>query len=203
LNSTTPTRGQGLLENRIAKMRINRVLKYLRADLFQGELLDIGCGSYPLFLITAPFQKKIGLDQLAPKWLIENKEANPNLEVIQFSLSGKITLPFESESFGCVTSLACIEHLEPDILPQLAEEMFRILKPKGQLLITTPHAAADRVLRLMSRLKLVSSEEIDEHKSLFRHQDILRLLKYAGFQSQKIRVQGFQMGLNILAVAEK
>lgn len=198
-----PTRGQGKLENFIADRRIERVLKYLKSDLYTGEVLDIGCGSYPKFLLRAPFQKKVGLDQLGPTWLNQQSSPPANLEILKFSLGGKSPLPFQDNRFECVTSLACLEHLEPAGLPFLATEIFRVLKPGGQVLITTPHAVADKVLRLMAKLNLVSSEEIEEHKSLFYHRDIFNFFLHAGFASKKIKVHGFQLGLNILAVAEK
>jgi len=49
----------------------------------------------------------------------------------------------------------------------------------------------------------VSKEEIAEHKSLFRHRHLFDLLRGAGFASEKITIRGFQLGLNILALAEK
>lgn len=199
----TSTRGQGKLENFISARRIARVLNYVKSDLYTGEVLDIGCGSYPKFLLQAPFKKKVGLDQLGSAWLNEQIVPPINLEILKFSLGGTNPLPFAANRFDCIVSLACLEHLEPTCLPFLAQEIFRVLKPSGQVIITTPHAYADKVLRLMAKLNLVSSEEIDEHKSLFYHRDIFNFLLNAGFSADKINVDPFQLGFNILARAKK
>jgi SAM-dependent methyltransferase len=201
--SRRPTRGGGRLEGFLARLRMRRVLKALKPSLRGSEILDVGCGSYPLFLMHAPFARKVGVDQLEPLWPAENGPRPRGLEILRLALDGATPLPFPDASFSCVTSLAVLEHLEPAGLPSLLAEIHRVLKPSGQLLITTPHACADGILRALARLGLVSKEEIDEHKSLFFHRHIVDLLRLGGFPPETIRVRGFLMGFNILAVAEK
>ncbi|HKP96640.1 MAG TPA: hypothetical protein VJ385_12855, partial [Fibrobacteria bacterium] len=60
-----PTRGTGRLEGFIARLRMDRALKAIRPSLHGTEILDVGCGSHPLFLMRAPFGRKVGVDQLA------------------------------------------------------------------------------------------------------------------------------------------
>jgi SAM-dependent methyltransferase len=200
---TRPTRGAGRLEGFIARLRMNRVLKSIDPSLHGSEILDVGCGSYPLFLMHAPFRRKVGVDQIAPVRPDRNGNAPESPEILQMSLNGSVRLPFPDRSFSCVTSLAVLEHLEPAGLPFLMAEIHRVLKPSGQFVLTTPHAFADGILKLLARLGLVSKEEIDEHKSLFFHRHIRDLLGQAGFSPAKTGVRGFLLGLNILAVAEK
>lgn len=192
-----PTRGDGLLEGVIASLRIRAALNAIKPSLHDTEILDIGCGSYPRFLVQAPFHRKVGLDQIA------SARAEKNIEILQVSLATGVRLPFPDSSFSCISSLAVIEHLEPAGLSGLMQEIYRVLKPGGQMVLTTPHGFADGILRVMARLNLVSKEEIEEHKSLFFHRHIHELLLQGGFPAPKIKVQGFLLGLNILAVAEK
>lgn len=198
-----PTRGLGKLEGIISKGRMSKVMKNIHPALFNGEVLDIGCGTYPLFLLRSPFSRKVGVDQVQSMSFPKGEDASAGLELHQLSLTGLIRLPFPDASFGCVTSLACIEHLEPESLPALFKEVYRVLKPNGMVLMTTPHALADKPLRLMARLGLVSKEEIEEHKSLFRHQHIFDLFLKSGFPKNQITVTGFQFGMNILGMAFK
>ncbi|MDB5105167.1 MAG: hypothetical protein JWP91_2856 [Fibrobacteres bacterium] len=201
-----PTRGRGILEAFIAGRRMGAALRAIDPALHGGEILDVGCGSYPLFLMRAPFGRKVGVDQIDPSERVGHPggEGIPaGLELSRLSLDGAVRLPFPDASFSCVSSLAVIEHLEPTVLPALMAEIFRVLKPSGQLVLTTPHAAADGILRVLARLGLVSKEEIEEHKSLFLHRHIRDLLSGAGFPSGKTRVRGFLLGFNILAVARK
>lgn len=181
---------------------MNAALRAIPLRFHGSEILDVGCGSHPFFLLAAPFTRKVGVDQIEPAWR-EKGAAPPGMELSRLSLDGSVRLPFPDASFTCVSSLAVIEHLEPSGLPALLTEIRRVLKPQGRFILTTPHAFADGILRLLARLGLVSKEEIDEHKSLFRHRHIRDLLAQAGFHPGKTRVIGFLMGLNILAVAEK
>lgn len=204
---TRPTRGSGRLEGFIASLRMSAALKAIRTSLHGSEILDVGCGSYPLFLIKAPFTRKVGVDQLVPGAMPAIPGAIPGAilgpEILQLSLNGEVRLPFPDASFSCVSSLAVIEHLDPAGLPALMAEIHRVLKPGGQFVLTTPHGFAGGILRLMARLGLVSKEEIEEHKSLFYHRHIRDLLAAGGFPARKTRVRGFLLGLNILAVADK
>lgn len=198
-----PTRGSGRLEGFIASLRMGAALKAINPSLHGSEILDVGCGSYPLFLIKAPFSRKVGVDQLPPGGMPAIPGAILGPEILQLSLNGAVRLPFPDAAFSCASSLAVLEHLEPDGLPVLLAEIHRVLKPGGQFVLTTPHAWADGILRLLARSGLVSKEEIEEHKSLFHRRHIRDLLAQAGFPAGKTRVGGFLLGLNILAVAEK
>ncbi len=194
-----PTRGTGILEALLARLRIRRALAALIPPPRGDSILDIGCGSNPWFLLRAPFTRKIGLDPEAASPGTEDS----GVERIRFAWEPGARLPFPDADFACVSSLAVIEHLDPASLPGLFAEMNRVLAPGGRLILTTPHAVADPVLRALARLGLVSREEIDEHKSLFRHQDLRALLQGAGFKQEGIRVAGFLFGWNIVALADK
>ncbi len=191
-----PTRGHGRLEGFLARQRLAQALHRIRPSLHGGAVLDIGCGSHPLFLLQAPFARKVGLDQLPA-----GSRPPPGIEVLRLPL-GTEPLPFPDAAFDCVVSLAFLEHLDPEAVPMLLREVRRVLKPKGQFVATTPHALADWLLRLLSRIGLVSREEIDEHRSFFWRGGLRRLLVDAGFSEKSIAVGGFQGGLNIWMTAE-
>lgn len=191
-----PTRGDGKFEGLLAWWRMKAALQAVKPGLRGGDVLDLGCGTHPVFLLQSPFGRKVGMDQLPPAMDPQG------VEIIRYNLVDA-RLPFPDNSFDCVTALAFLEHLEPHTLPSLLRETRRVLKPSGQFIATTPHFYADGLLRLLARVNLVSREEIDEHKSRFWRREIRRLLLEAGFTGRKISVRGFQLGLNILAVAEK
>ena len=191
-----PTRGEGRLEGFLARWRMRRALSVIQPSP-GGAVLDIGCGSHPLFLLEAPFGVKVGLEQFPPAVVPEG------IEILHHPLSGDARLPFSDAHFDCVVSLAFLEHLEPESLPSLLCEARRVLKPGGQFVATTPHAFADGVLRVLARVNLVSREEIEEHKSRFRRGRLRELFRGAGFAPEKIAISGFQLGMNILMTAEK
>jgi hypothetical protein len=55
----------------------------------------------------------------------------------------------------------------------------------------------------MSRLTLVSHEEVDEHKAQYSHLEIVAMLLDAGFDRGRIRHGTFELGMNVWAVATK
>ena len=57
-----PTRGKGLLEPSLARLRANRANQLIPKSLRDGRILDIGCGSYPYFLSHTSFQEKFAID---------------------------------------------------------------------------------------------------------------------------------------------
>ena len=56
------TRGTGLLEGFLSEQRAKLANKKIPSELRSGKILDIGCGSYPNFLISTNFNIKYGLD---------------------------------------------------------------------------------------------------------------------------------------------
>lgn len=198
--STTYTRGKGALEPLLARLRMQRANQLIPADLRSGRILDIGCGSFPYFLSHTAFKEKFAVDQLemAPETAARNQ-----IEFFTLNLNEQPHLPFETEYFDAVTLLAVVEHLNPDSMALLFQESCRVLKPRGLLILTTPAAWSDGLLKFMARLNLVSAEEIHEHAFAYT----LPLLGWhfgqAGFKMSKVRFGYFEFMLNMWATAEK
>jgi SAM-dependent methyltransferase len=189
------TRGNGFLEPLLARIRANKANALVPDRLREGRILDVGCGSYPYFLAHTAFNEKYAIDQQDPaadvaqvRWHTLDLGADPNL-------------PFENEFFGVVTMLAVVEHLDPDILTDLLRESYRVLEPDGRLILTTPAAWSDGLLRLMARLNLVSAEEIDEHKFSYTLPLLGWCFGKAGFPMQNVKFGYFELFLNLWAVA--
>ena len=111
--------------------------------------LDIGCGD-GYFLRRAPARERYGIDKLLGDELGER-------------------LDFQDATLDCVTMLAVIEHLKSP--ERTLGEIHRVLKPGGCLVITTPKAAAEPLIRLY----MVEIEE--EHESYFDLASIERLTR--------------------------
>ena len=62
--SSKYTRGKGLLEPLLARLRTQRANQLIPTELRDGRILDIGCGSYPYFLAHTAFKAKFAVDQL-------------------------------------------------------------------------------------------------------------------------------------------
>ena len=109
----------------------------------------------------------------------------------------------EDEYFNVITMLAVFEHIEPAELPKILSEIYRVLKPGGSYIMTTPASWTDILLRVMAKLSLVSSVEIDDHKSTYTKQKIFFLLLESGFFKEKLKLGYFELFMNIWALAEK
>ena len=194
------TRGKGYLEPTLARLRTQRANRLIPADIRTGRILDIGCGSFPYFLAHTAFKEKFAVDQLP----MAKETADRNqIEFFNLNLNEKPHLPFQEEYFDAVTLLAVVEHLNPDSLALLFRESRRVLKPRGMVILTTPAAWSDGLLKLMARLNLVSAEEIHEHAYAYT----LPLLGWhfgqAGFEMTKLRFGYFEFMLNMWATATK
>jgi SAM-dependent methyltransferase len=198
--SSTYTRGKGLMEPVLARMRTQRANQLIPPELRKGRILDIGCGSFPYFLSHTAFEEKFAVDQLP---MPHETAARNKIEFFELNLNEEPHLPFQGEYFEVVTLLAVVEHLDPTSMAQLFQESCRVLKPGGMVILTTPAAWSDGLLKLMARLRLVSAEEIHEHAFAYT----LPLLGWhfgqAGFQMSKLRFGYFELMLNMWATARK
>ena len=201
MSTPTVTRGHGLLEGFLARQRIRQAKKLIPPGASAGRVLDIGCGSYPLFLVSSDFAEKFGLDRVAVT--LPDGRRDSNLKVLEYDVQAAPELPFPASHFDAVTMLAVFEHLEPTVLRRLITEVRRVLKPGGVYVMTTPAQWTDGLLKLLARLGLVSSMEIDEHKGSYGHVEIRSVLEDSGFGPDQVRLGYFEAGLNVWAVATR
>jgi SAM-dependent methyltransferase len=110
------------------------------------KVLDFGCGSgYGTALISKYCSQAIGVD-ISSDAIAYAKETNHNSKLSFFEIREveKSPLPFPDASFDTVLSFQVIEHIKD---PQVyIEEIYRVLKPGGQIIIATP----EREKRLFS-----------------------------------------------------
>ncbi|MCB1008159.1 MAG: class I SAM-dependent methyltransferase [Acidobacteria bacterium] len=197
MTASRATRGHGVLEPLLARLRARRAEKSIPRALRRGRILDIGCGSSPYFLAHTYFAEKYAVDQLPPA---------PGHEAILWhtlDLNRDPSLPFPDGHFSVVTMLAVAEHLDPSALEKLLVECRRALAEGGRLVLTTPAARADGLLRLLARLRLVSPEEIDEHKFAYTPGLLGWYFGRAGFEMTRIAIGHFELGMNLWATADR
>jgi len=194
---TRLTRGTGILESHLARLRAQQANRLIPNSLRQGRILDVGCGTTPYFLAHTSFKEKFAIDQLAPN------ETSPDILWHTLNLNMKPHLPFEDAFFSVVTMLAVAEHLNPASLVALVAEVHRILQPGGVLIITTPAAWSGGILNGLARFNLVSAEEIKEHVYLYTLPLLGWYFGKAGFAFEQLRFGYFEFWLNLWAMAER
>ena len=99
-----------------------------------ARILDLGCGTG---LSTRILQRAgyytVGVD-LSPLFLSVEKKESPETELIT---ADAFQLPFADETFDAIAAFEFIEHI-PDV-PRLLEEMLRVLKRSGKIVIHSPN----------------------------------------------------------------
>ena len=113
----------------------------LAAQLVKGKkVLDAACGEgYGSSLLAEEAEEVTGLD--IDKEAVENanhKYGNKKLSYLKGSIE---ELPFEDHTFDVVVSFETIEHVGEEIQKKFLEEICRVLKPEGTLIMSTPNKA--------------------------------------------------------------
>jgi SAM-dependent methyltransferase len=151
----------------LAKLRFVR--RYLDALPAGTRVLDAGCGEGVL------------VDEYADRLSITGVDANySSAQVTSASLTA---LPFGDGSFDRALCLDVLEHLPYLDQPPALAELFRVLKPGGELLVSAPNLA-----HLQSRVQFLLRGRLIRTASEFKHPgdrpiwEYLQLARRAGFQ---------------------
>ena len=111
------------MTNLTAKFYQDNIEKYI-----SGRLLDLGCGSAPLYLLYRPLVSSI----VCVDW----GESKESVTYADYLCDLNLPLPFEDGSFDSIIISDVIEHIfNPH---QLWSEMNRVLSRNGKILMSTP-----------------------------------------------------------------
>ena len=88
-------RGYGPLDMFLAKQRYKIAKKQINSVRQRERILDIGCGSYPLFLTTVDFSEKYGMDKM-----VQTNKAVQGITLINYDFKNEEKLPFQSGQAG-------------------------------------------------------------------------------------------------------
>jgi SAM-dependent methyltransferase len=100
------------------------------APALTGKLMDFGCGSKPYESLFKNVDTYIGVDY-------DGEGHSHEHETIDVFYDGK-TIPFENDTFDSVLCSEVFEHLF--LLDQNLQEVHRVLKKGGKMLVTCPFA---------------------------------------------------------------
>lgn len=185
---------KSMLDKTIELLRLSKINKYIKPNLV---ILDLGCGYNGSLLnsISNKIKNGVGVDLS-----VSDKKINKNIKLIEGKADNRIEL--KSNSFDLVTALALIEHVENP--GKMVKEAYRLLKKGGLFLITTPSVSSKPILEFLAfKLGVISYEEIKDHKRYYDIKSLKLLLIDSGFKANKININSFEFGMNILAIAKK
>jgi len=192
------TSGYGAFEYLLAAQRASLANKFIADVGANSKVLDIGCGSYPIFLLTSRFIEKIGIEKATDV----NSAASRKFKLINYDIEQEINhLPFDDNSINVITMLAVLEHIRSSKITGIISEIRRILTPGGICIITVPSTWTYYLLYPMAKIGLVRKAEVADHKSNLSSLELSDIIKKAGFKEFKSGY--FELFMNRFFVAKK
>ncbi len=182
------------LYNRQFRKGMERSILSLLGDSPQASLLDLGCGDGSF---TGRMGKRMGTNNLS------------GIDIIERSCLGVVTtirdleepFPFPDTFFDIVVASQIIEHIHDT--DGFVKEIYRVLKPTGNAIISTPNLSSLHIvlLLLLGRQPITCSisDEIGEewmekgprHRRLFTMVGLVKLLEFHGFAIEKEICSGY------------
>lgn len=164
-------------EDNLDKYLHIRRYELVKRFLKEGSILDLGCGLGWGTNFLSSKGEIIGLDLNIEVVRAARERYNNNKKVI-FVVGDATKLPFKNEVFDSVSSIENIEHVKES--SKYLEEVNRILKGNGVLVLTTPNQDC-----LSIRLAKKFGIKIDKnpyHIKEFNSNDLKVCLEYHRFQ---------------------
>ena len=165
------------------EIRFNKILKFIPKKK-NIKMLNVGCGSCNFYDSLAKVRKNVeffGLDNSSKQVEVSKKKG---YKVLKHDLSKKF--PYEDNSFDFVIATEIIEHLfDTD---SFLQEINRILKKDGTIILTTPNIASFGArFRLFflgqrpSTIEAYSRTGTSGHIRAFDFDDLVNLFKFNNF----------------------
>jgi len=164
-----------------------RALTVGNALLQTGEsVLDVGCGTggvtIPAKLRVGESGSVAGIDPAPEMIAVARRKAKRVGIKIDFRVGVIESLPFPDKTFDVVTSSLMMHHLPQHLRVKGLAEIKRVLKPSGRLLIADMiHPGTSFFKRFFTPLGLHNALH-HVHGVQFAIEDLLKLIKEAGFE---------------------
>ena len=148
--------------------KLERVRAYLTSLAPGTHVLDAGCGEG---VLVDEFHGRLAIEGLDPNY--------SSAHVTRGSLT---QLPYGPATFDRALCLDVLEHLSFDDQPRALAELFRVVKPGGELLVTVPNLAhLQSRVHFMLRGELIRTANIAKHPGDRPVAEYLDLARRAGF----------------------
>lgn len=180
----------GKLSHYLYNQRVKAILPFIN----KGNILEVGCGGWPLLSIWKNRKHYYGID-IEQETIAKVSQQYPESNLIVADIS-KTNDFFGQVKFHNIVMLAVIEHLSS---PKKVVTMLSTrLKKDGKIIITTPRPIGNVVLKIGALLGLFDVSAEEEHKSLFNKKELMDFI--AGTNLTVFKYKRFCLGLNQIIV---
>ncbi|HLO28766.1 MAG TPA: methyltransferase domain-containing protein [Anaerolineales bacterium] len=156
-----------LIEGPMSIARMRRELLAQMGDLSNKKILDVGSGTGTMLAIIKqahPSAEVVGLDGDPQILEIARAKARELGVEIRFDQGMSFDLPYPNESFEVVLTSMMLHHLTRDDKQTTAQEMYRVLRPGGQLFgadFGEPRSSFGKAIRPLTRRFERVAENVD------------------------------------------
>lgn len=148
--------------------KLDRVRRYLGALAPRTRVLDAGCGEGVL------------VDEFHDRLAIEG--VDPHYESARVRRGSLVSLPFADAAFDRALCLDVLEHLPFADQPRALAELFRVIAPGGELLVSVPNLAhLQSRVHFLLRGRLIRTASLAKHPGDRPVAEYLELARHAGF----------------------
>jgi len=150
--------------------------------IYYGDksILNIGCGNGAFEYLTAGGAKEIVGVDIKYEDIFQAKKECADLKNVNFVQANILEDGFPENSADVVTFFDVIEHLPKDSEPEVLNKIHKILKPCGQIVISTP---------LENATKFLDPAWYFGHRH-YTMEQLVELLVDSGFKVKKIYTRG-------------
>jgi ubiquinone/menaquinone biosynthesis C-methylase UbiE len=194
------------------------VFRLLRSEKIKLEglsVLEVGCGSGHILQRFLEFgsQRAAGIDLMESR-IETGKKSYPNLHL---AIGNAAQLPYANDSFDMVTQFMCLSSvLDPLMREEIANEMWRVLRPGGTILcydlrpapygvglFFMPYYALRKILGIFTSRgkKIPSAGEKTHHSTPIRPIPITEVKKM--FSRGVMRYSAVSLNFNLCRIAGK
>ena len=180
--------------NPMTNIRIKKMIEMIEPC---EKLLDIGCWDGYIMqkiLKSKKVKSAVGVDNCKPAVASCRKK---KLNAIWVRTVDE-KLPFKNNEFGAILAGEVIEHLYD--VNTFLKEIYRLLKPNGQFIITTPNLVSfgSRITILLGKIPWMIENEIEPpnsgHLRYFTFKALEQLLEKHGFITNKKNADVLNLG---------
>jgi ubiquinone/menaquinone biosynthesis C-methylase UbiE len=169
------------------------------ADVKPGDcVLEVGCGTGTLTLAakrrTGPSGKVFGIDIIPGMIELSQRKAAQANEDVTFQLGSIDDIPFSANQFDVVMCSFMIFHMSENTRRKGIAEIYRVLKPKGRLLVLDLALPTQPLSRTIAQMLLGGMLQHDLR-------ELLPLMEASGFSDVEIAPVKFRiLGLSVLSL---